>query len=51
MEQLAHRLASAGWTLRTGGADTAFENGHYAGAGTDNRGVPALERLQRARPQ
>ena len=39
MEQLALRLANAGWTLRTGGADgadTAFENGHRAGAGTDN---------------
>ncbi|MCY4122378.1 MAG: hypothetical protein OXG72_15820 [Acidobacteria bacterium] len=39
MEQLAERLAKARWTLRTGGADgadTAFENGHHAGAGTQN---------------
>lgn len=39
MEQLAQRLANAGWTLRTGGADGAdgaFENGHQTAAGTHN---------------
>jgi len=39
MEQLAERLANAGWTLRSGGADgadMAFENGHHAAGGTQN---------------